>query len=400
MNRNRFQHLSLILCMTLLSISCSSESPEIDPPPVKDNLRLAGGQLELMLKRLEESKLNPRSLNEHGELILVKPGDWTSGFFPGNLWFMYEYSGEGKWLEAARHFTANLYEEQFNGTTHDMGFKMLRSYGNGYRLTSDESYRKILITAARTLMERFNTKTGCIRSWDHHDHLWQYPVIIDNLMNLEHLFFAARETGDPVFYHAAVSHAEKTIETHFRSDYSTYHVVDYDTITGKVLKKNTHQGYDDGSVWARGQAWALYGFVMIYRETGIEKFLQQAEKIAEFILNHENLPDDMIPYWDFDHPDIPDTYRDASAASITCSALYELSTLSKNKDNNYFETADRILNTLSSPAYLASPGKNGGFILKHGVGNLPSNTEIDVPLIYSDYYFIEACLRRLRITGK
>ncbi len=361
------------------------------------NLAFAQKQLALALQHLGDSGRNPRTINEDGTLQLVQSNDWTSGFFPGCLWFTYEYTGEEKWKIAAQKFTRNVEQEKLNGTTHDMGFKMFCSFGNGYRLTGDQEYKEILLQSAKMLITRFNPTVGCIRSWDHHAHLWQYPVIIDNMMNLELLFWATKESGDSTFYNVALKHAETTMKNHFRPDYSTWHVLNYDTATGQVLDRHTHQGYAHESTWVRGQAWALYGFTMVYRETRDRRFLNQAIQIANFILNHKNLPEDMVPYWDFDVPNIDKEPRDASAAAIICSTLYELSTHLGREGAKYKSAADKILQSLSSEKYLAKPGENANFLLMHAVGNKPANSEIDVPIIYADYYFLEANLRKLKI---
>ena len=362
----------------------------------KESLDVAARQLMLSIEKPGDTDRNPRSA-ENGVIKQVRSADWTSGFYPGCLWYLYEYTGDTSFLDAAIRFTANLGKEQFNNGTHDLGFMMYCSFGNGYRLTENEEFRDVLIQSARTLATRFNPTAGCIRSWDHHRDKWQYPVIIDNMMNLELLFRAAGETGDSSLYNIAVSHAETTLRNHFREDYSSWHVVDYDTLTGEVLHKHTHQGYSDESAWARGQAWGLYGFTMAYRETGEQKFLDLATGIADFILNHENMPGDMVPYWDFNAPGIPDEPRDASAAAIICSALYELSGHLGEAGVEYMLAADRILTSLSSGKYRAETGANNNFILMHSVGSKPGGSEVDVPLIYADYYFIEACLRRLSI---
>jgi len=274
--------------------------------------------------------VSPKSLTSKGKLNLAPAKDWTSGFFPGELWMLYEYTGDKRWEVLARQFTANIENEKFNGITHDMGFKIYCTFGAGYRLTHDPAYREVILQGAKTLSTRFNPVVGSIRSWDHSRDKWGYPVIIDNMMNLELLFEATKMTGDSSFYKIAVSHANTTLKNHYRSDFSSYHVVDYDTITGKVLKKNTHQGYNHESAWSRGQAWGLYGFTMCYRETKDPRYLQHAENIAAFILHHPNLPKDLVPYWDFDAPNIPNEPRDASAAAIIASALFELSTYSRS----------------------------------------------------------------------
>jgi unsaturated chondroitin disaccharide hydrolase len=363
---------------------------------VKDNLSFAEKQEALMLEKIDNSALNPRSMNKDGSLKLVQSSDWTSGFFPGCLWYLYDYTKDDKWKKSAELFTNNVEKEQYNGGTHDMGFKMYCSYGNGFRLTGNKKYKKILLQSAKTLITRFNSKVGCIRSWDHSKDSWEYPVIIDNMMNLELLFWATQISGDSTFYKIAVAHANTTMKNHFRNDYSSWHVVNYDTLTGKVLSKETHQGYADSSCWSRGEAWALYGFTMCYRETKDSRYLEQAEHIANYILTNKNLPKDMVPYWDYNAPNIPNEDRDASAGAIMCSAFYELSSYDDNDREKYLSAADKILNSLSSENYLARIGKNEDFILMHSVGSKPGNSEVDVPLIYADYYFLEANLRKLK----
>lgn len=353
-------------------------------------------QTDLMLK--EVPKVNtggkelyfPRTL-ERGELKLVASRDWTSGFFPGVLWFLYEFSGKEEWRTEAEKFTALVEREKDNGTTHDMGFKVFCSVGTGYRLTNNPHYREVIIRAAQTLATRFNPNTGCIRSWDHSRDKWAYPVIIDNMMNLELLFAATQLTGDSSFYRIAVSHANTTMKNHFRPDYSSYHVVEYDTITGAVVKKNTHQGYSHESAWARGQAWALYGYTMCYRFTRDPKYLEQAEHIAAYLLIHPHMPKDLVPFYDFDAPGIPEEPRDASAAAVIASGLIELGSYSKNK-KLYRASAKKML--ISLTRYYRSPiGENKGFILLHSTGSKPANSEVDVPLNYADYYYLEALLR-------
>ncbi|MCG6915606.1 glycoside hydrolase family 88 protein [bacterium BMS3Abin03] len=378
--------------IVLLFISCSKENI------VDRNLNIAEDHYSKMVTAIGKTDKNPRTIDKNGNLIMVNSGDWTSGFFPGCLWKIYEYTKQDKWKSEAQFYTRNIEKEKFNNTTHDLGFMLYCSFGNGYRLTGNSHYKDILIQSAKTLITRFNPKVGCIKSWESNDR-WDYPVIIDNMMNLELLFWATKETGDSTFYNIAVTHANTTIKNHFRKDYSTWHVLSYDTATGQVLKRNTAQGYEDESCWARGESWALYGFTMCYRETKDGRYLKQAKGIAKYILTSKNLPEDMIPYWDYNASNIPNEVRDASAAAIMASALYELSTFVNNPELNYKESADRILKSLSSPKYLNETG-NSNFILMHATGSKPADSEVDVPLIYADYYFIEANLRKLNIETK
>ncbi|MEZ0540069.1 glycoside hydrolase family 88 protein [Fibrella arboris] len=339
--------------------------------------------------------VSPRTLTAEGALQAVPARDWTSGFFPGELWYLYEYTGKQEWADQARRFTARLEGEKTNAGTHDMGFKLYSSYGNGYRLTRDPAYRAVIIDAARTLSKRFKPTAGIIRSWDHHKEVWDCPVIIDNMMNLELLFAATRLTGDSTFYHLADTHARTTMKHHFRADNSSYHVVDYDTLTGKVLKKNTHQGFSDESAWARGQAWGLYGYTVCYRETKDARYLKQAEAIARFMLNHPHMPADLVPYYDFDAPGIPNEPRDVSAAAVMASALFELSTYVPG--SSYRAKAEQVIGSLAKN-YASPTGKNHGFLLLHSTG--AKTFERDVPLIYADYYYLEALLRAKKIGEK
>ena len=357
-------------------------------------------QTNVMLQEIPKAKsanadlVSPRTLNK-GELKLVASRDWTSGFFPGELWFLYEYTGNKEWKQQAESFTANIEREKTNGGTHDMGFKVYCSFGAGFRLTNDQHYKEVIIQSAKTLSTRFRATTGTISSWDHSGDKWAYPVIIDNMMNLELLFAVTQLTGDSSFYKIAVTHANTTMKNHYRPDNSSYHVVGYDSLTGNVIKKSTHQGYADESAWSRGQSWGLYGYTMCYRFTKDKKYLEHAEKIAAFILNHPNMPKDLVPYWDFNAPNIPNEERDASAAAILASGLYELSTYSIN-GKLYKEKADKIIESLTNN-YRSAIGENKGFILLHSTGSRPSNSEVDVPINYADYYYLEALLRSKKL---
>lgn len=339
----------------------------------------------------------PRTIDKKGNLVLVDSRWWTSGFFAGSLWYLYEITKDPEFRELARNMSNRVEREKFTTSNHDVGFMINCSFGNGLRLTNQESYNEVIITAAKSLCTRFNPKVGLIKSWDRFI-LYKYPVIIDNMMNLELLMRAFKHTGDSTFYHIAVTHADNTIKNHYRSDHSSYHVVCFDSVTGKPKAKKTAQGASDESAWARGQAWGLYGFTMMYRETKIDRYLQQAKLIADFLINHPNMPGDKIPYWDFNAPDIPRAKRDASAGAIMASALMELQQyVDIETGKKYLTIAETQIRTLSSPVYRAGLGQNGNFILMHSVGSLPGNSEIDVPLTYADYYFIEALVRWRRI---
>lgn len=386
----------------VMVISCGSNKQDL----VDKDFHLIENQLSLAVRIADSNMMEgnnalviPRSISPDGKLILVGSDDWCSGFFAGTLWYMYEYTNDSKWEKAARKYTDILEPERKNKGTHDLGFMMYCSYGNGLRLSHDTAYKSILIQTAENLKSRYSPKLKVIRSWDFGEDVWQYPVIIDNMMNLELLFWAAKETKDTSFYNVAVNHAKTTMKHHFRDDYSTYHVVDYDTVTGGVRQKMTHQGYSDSSSWARGQAWALYGYVMCYKETKERAFLDQATHIANFLFKHPNMPSDYVPYWDFDSPKIPDEHRDASAAAIIASAMYDLYVVDGANNQAYKDYADKIMNSLSTN-YMAPKDGLYGFILGHSTGSMPHNSEVDVPLSYADYYFMEALLRKRKIEDK
>ena len=345
---------------------------------------------------LGEKSAYPRSSRSTGGGWEVTPAnDWTSGFFPGLLWYLFEYTGEDSLLRAAERWTDGLESEQFNRGTHDVGFMMFCSVGNGYRLRPSDRYHAILLQSAASLAERFNPAVGCIKSWDWNEE-WSYPVIIDNMMNLELLFWASKNGGGERLRTMAISHAVKTMENHLRPDGSAWHVVNYNPVTGEVSSRFTHQGAADSSAWARGQAWGIYGFTMTYRETGDPRFLAAAGRLADYYVAH--LPSDGVPYWDFQAPGIPNTERDASAAAIACSALLELSELVQDSSlrETYASAAEHMLASLSAPPYLAEGTKSMG-ILNHAVGHRTANREVDVSLIYGDYYFVEALLRYKRV---
>lgn len=348
-------------------------------------------------KKMAESLIDqndklPRTIGKRNVFTTSNAGAWTSGFFPGVLWYLYEASGDDSLKQYAENYTKRVEKEQFTTNNHDVGFILYCSFGNGWRLTGNDDYKKVLLQGAQSLSTRFNPTVGCIKSWNRKP--WQYPVIIDNMMNLELLLWASQNSEQTKFGEMARSHADVTMKHHFRPDYSCYHVVSYDTITGQSEAKCTYQGYADDSDWSRGQAWALYGYTMMYRETKQKKYLDQAIHVARFIMAHPQLPEDKIPYWDFDDPDIPATPRDASAGAVIASALIELSRYTKGRfSKECLAVAETQLKTLTSPEYLAEPGTNCNFILKHSVGNKPKNREVDVPLTYADYYYVEALLR-------
>lgn len=391
--------LFILLILTGIIHSCSNGKSKELPMHrlIEESLELASVQSMQMAEALIDSTTQlPFTNDDNGNLVTCKSYEWVSGFFPGTLWYLYENDWNDNLKNMAINYTFRVEDQKYSTTTHDLGFMIYCSFGNAYRLTGNPYYKEIIKTTCNSLITRFNENTGCIRSWDFGD--WQYPVIIDNLMNLEMLEWASKSFNNPTFSDIANSHAQTTMKNHFREDNSSYHVVSYDTITGQVEEKTTAQGYSNSSAWARGQGWGLYGYTMMYRETGVKSYLKQAEKIAEYIINHPNLPEDKIPYWDFDAPDIPNALRDASAGAVISSALIELSGfVSEKKKNEYLKVAEKQIRTLSSPEYRTKLGECNNYLLKHSVGHLTRGDEVDKPLNYADYYYVEALLRMKKL---
>lgn len=382
----------LLLACWLTNVEAQTKlSPKKMRSLVDESLRFSATQYKHMMKSVPDS-LFPRSTNKDGSLMTAKFNWWTAGFYPGSCWYLYEYTKDDAFKQEALKRQEYLLPDQYRTNTHDLGFLMYCSFGNGLRLEGTPGYKDILMTSSRSLITRFKPTIGAIRSWDHTG--WKCPVIIDNMMNLEMLCWATKNSGDSTFYKIAVAHANTTMKNHYRADYSSYHVVDYDTITGNVVAKKTHQGYSDASAWSRGQAWGLYGYTMMYRETKDKQYLDQARHIADFMLDHPRMPKDLVPYYDYDAPEIPNAIRDASAAAVMSSALLELSKYTnKAESKRYWNAGADALISLAGPAYRAKEGANNNFILMHSTGSMPGKSELDVPLSYADYYFLEALLR-------
>lgn len=389
------------IILLLFFFSCNSADQKL-MQAIKTGLEVSETQSIRMAEALlSKPDSLPRTFNSEGQLILSDSHWWCSGFFPGVLWYLYQENGDSIFRKYAEHYTSRVEKEKFTTDNHDVGFILSCSFGNGLRLTGNKEYEEVLLTGAKSLSTRFNKHIGLIRSWDNKKNIWQYPVIIDNMMNLELIMWASKQKSDTMLRKIAVSHADLTMKNHFRPNGSSYHVVSYDTLTASPHIKQTWQGFGDESSWARGQAWGLYGYTMMYRETGLQRYLNQAIKIADYILRHPNMPEDKIPYWDFDDIKIPDAPRDASAASIMASALIELSNfVGEELAKKYLGTAKTQIIRLSSTDYLAKPGTNGNFILKHGVGFLLRNQEVDAPLTYADYYYVEALTRMKKKLSK
>lgn len=377
----------------MLSMACKTNVATQNHPNSKEVNALLQNRYQKLLVYPIDSTGFPRSMSvKTGVIKKVPSKDWTSGFFVGNLWQIYQLNGDSRFKERAAVWNAFMEKEKFNGTTHDMGFKVFCSFGKGLEVEDNAKYKAIVVKSAETLITRFNKKVGSIRSWDFNKDIWEFPVIIDNMLNLELLFEASKISGDAKYKNIAVQHANTTLKNHFRKDASCYHVVVYDTISGAAKNKVTHQGFNDDSSWARGQSWAVYGFTMCYRYTKDLAYLKQAEATAKYFMNHKNMPADGIPYWDFNDTSIPNAPRDASAAAVMASALVELYEYTKNEA--YLNYSNKVIHSLSSDKYLLNDAVNGPFILDHSTGNWPKKDEMDEPIIYADYYFLEAIIRK------
>lgn len=413
----------VLLALSVLTLA-SCQQPKEDYSWIKKGLDVASAQLQLTAAEIDTTQMLPRSIRtgydmdflcrqlerdsltfkdslrakagaeQLGKRRLCSVYDWTSGFYPGSLWYAYELVGNDSLKAWAIQYTNLLNPVRHYTGTHDLGFMVNCSYGNAERLAPNDTINAVMKETADNLCARFNDSITAIRSWDFGT--WNFPVIIDNMMNLDLLFNVSKATGNDAYKNLAVKHAITTMHNHFRPDYTCWHVVSYNN-DGSVEKKQTFQGKNDDSSWARGQAWAVYGYTACYRETKDTTFLNFAVNIADMIMKRVKT-EDAIPYWDYDAPVTNETPRDASAASVTASALVELSTMVPD-GKKYLDYAEKILKSLSSDAYLAKVGENQGFILMHSTGSLPNGSEIDTPLNYADYYYLEALKRFMDLKG-
>jgi len=386
---NKTRALMCILLFFLL-ISCEKKTDF----NINSNLNYCVEQVTKTIEIIPDYRHMPNNINSgESEWDFTRPGSWTSGFWPGILWYIYEYTGDEKWRIEADSFTNSIIPTATGkARSHDVGFLAYCSVGNGYRITNSKVYKNALLHAADSVSVLYNPKVGTFLSWPNMVQRmdWPHNTIIDNMMNMELLFWASKNGGRRHLYDIAYKHTETTMNNHFRPDGSCYHVVVYDDLTGEFIKGVTHQGYADYTMWARGQAWAIYGFTMAYRETKDIRFLRTAQTAADIYL--KRLPEDMVPYWDFDAPNIPDEPKDASAAAIVASALLEMSVLTEGKESNrYRSAAEKMIISLSSADY-QSRDINSSFLL-HSTGHLPNGHEIDASIIYADYYYIEALIR-------
>lgn len=386
--------------MFAITINANAQTtlkPKADMVKLIDkNLKDATAQYKVLMKNVPADSL-PETF-EKGRSKSISPKNWVSGFYPGTLFLLYQGTKD-KTMYQAGLAKLPIMEPMKTIDSHDIGFMMFDSFGIANQIKPSEEYKQVLLTSAQSLIKRFNPTVGSIMSWN--SKAGEFRVIIDNMMNLELLMWATKVSGDSSYAKIAITHANTTLKNHFRPDYSSYHLVNYNPATGGINKKQTVQGYADDSAWARGQGWGLYGYTMMYRETKDKRYLDQAKHIAEFILNHPNLPADKVPYWDFNAPGQPDAYRDSSAGSLIASALLELAGyVDANSSKKYMDNAEIIIRTLSTDRFKAALGENGGFLLKHGVGHLPRPALVDVPLTYGDYYFVEAMLRYKKLGKK
>ena len=381
----------LLLTISFTAFSQQTERNQLMSRLIKENFQLADTQYRYMKTMVPADKM-PQSF-ANGQLISKELTWWCTGFYPGSLLYIYEQTGNPEIRKEAERALKVIEPNQTYTGNHDLGFMMYCSFGNAYRLFKDERYKQIIFRSAQSLATRYRPGMKSIQSWNKNVY-FNCPVIIDNMMNLEMMNWVSDQGGNPEYKKIAITHTETTMKNHYRPDYSSWHVIDYDSSTGVVLKKRTHQGAANTSAWSRGQAWGFYGFVTMYRATKDKRYLDFAKKTANFMLNHPDMPEDLVPYWDFDAPQQPLAKRDASAAAITASGLMELGLYTTGVEKEkYLQAATKMLSSLSSDTYRAKPGENGGFLIKHCVGALPLNSEIDVPLIYADYYFLEALKR-------
>lgn len=368
-----------------------------------DALQIAASEYKLLVASLPDSTSFPRRTKSATDETLVKvnAGDWTSGFFPGALWYLYQFTGDEFFLRNALKWTGHIKTQTKNtGIGHDLGFIFNCSFGNAYRIYGHPDYPAVMLEAGKTLSDRFSTIVGCTKSWNsgswpsysNNVGSWKFPVIIDNMMNLELLLKMTQFNNDSLYHRQALQHASTTTVAHIRPDSSTYHVVDFDPLTGNILARGTRQGFSDASCWSRGQAWGIYGFSMMYKYSKDTAHLNTSKRLLGYYL--KNKPADHIPFWDYQAPDLPNTYRDASAASITCAALIDL--YNSTSDTAYLVYAEQIIDELTKPFYLNTNSTNAHLLLRHSTGGT-NGYEADVAQTYSDYYFIEALVKYLQL---
>lgn len=363
--------------------------------PVQPAIDYCAKQATRTLEVVSSPDMIPNSVDAGSSTWkFTRPGGWTCGFWPGELWYLYEGTGDTLFRDNALKVTDAIVPVAYRTPhSHDVGFMVMPSIGSAYRFTGEKKYLDALVSAADSLVTLYNPKVGSILSWPNMAKKmgWRHNTIIDNMLNLELLFWVAQNCDRPDLYEIAFRHAETTMKYQFRDDWSTYHVTVFDPDTGEFIAGHTHQGWKDETMWARGQAWAVYGFTMAYRFTRDERFLETAVHAVDAYLSR--LPEDGIPYWDFDAGEqLESQPKDCSAAAIVASALLELqSYLPENQAKRYLKEARRTIKTLSAAPYRA--GDQCSAFLLHATGHLPNGYEIDASISYADYYYIEALIR-------
>ncbi len=390
----RFTKIALLL-LVVLQVACGTASTEVTLNP-DAQLQMSAEKVKATAMKMSQYNQYPRYI-DHGERewTLVPVTDWTSGFYPGVLWLAYEYSQDPILKAKAKMFTNPISKIAFSpARDHDIGFMVYPSFVNGYRLTGNPDFKRAALSAADTLATLFRPKVGAIHSWPFKTE-YEHNTIVDNMMNLELLFWAAKNGGDKdKLENIAIRHAETTQKYIVRPDSAVYHLGSF-TYEGEFLRGVAHQGYADESMWARGQAWGIYGFAICYREVGRKDFLATSMKLADHFMNR--LPEDGVPYWDFDAPNIPDAAKDASASAAAASGMLELYQLIEDKElaEKYYDSAVKLLAAISTPEYVS--GDRNDAILTHSTGHHPKGWEIDVPIVYGDYYYLDALLKLKRI---
>lgn len=394
--------LFLLAAMICSSAAQPAADPSIDIDKV---MRVASRKFARFDAAHPDHKVYPTDA-KGADWTPVDPSDWVSGFYPGALWYLYEYAAAEKWPDAptwrkrAESWTAGLEKQQFNDKHHDTGFMIFDSYGNGHRITRNPAYPPVIVQTAKTLASRYRKETGMIRSWGKKDDMKDFTVIIDNMMNLELLVWASANGGGEELRNIAISHADRTRDLFFRPDGSTYHVVQLDPADGKVRRKRTQQGMADESVWSRGQTWAIYGFAYMHEATGDPKYLECALKASDYYLAH--LPDDRIPPSDFHSGLSGLEFKDSSAATIAAAAFLRIHQLVKSPElkDRYLGAAAATLKSLTAPPYF-SEGDDKASLILYSARNYhkdPNHKVTNTSLIWSDYYLLQALLRYQRIT--
>ncbi|MCF0185170.1 MAG: glycoside hydrolase family 88 protein [Bacteroidaceae bacterium] len=407
MNTRILRYNVIVLTVMLLNTMACKSANEITSFDVDSLLNDCHHKVSDALASFADSIGNydcsqaPRSIAPGDAMWSKRPvvaEEWCSGFWPGILWMDYMISGDENVAKAAEAYTNAIGKIVKSPVyDHDLGFLVMCSYGKGLLMNNNEEYKQIMLNAADSLSTLYNPNVGTICSWPRNKQMFGgHNTIMDNMINLELLFWAAKNGGGNNLYEIAINHADQTMKNGFRDDGTSCHVAVYNENSGKLIRTCTHQGYSDDSMWARGQAWAIYGYTMVYRETHDKKYLDFVQKVADAYLTH--LPYDCVPYWDFNDPSIPKCSRDASAAAIVASALFELEGyVAPEIGDRYDHEAREMMRSLSSDAYWSS---NTQAFLNHSTGNFPAGSEIDYSIVYADYYYLEALLRMRDIERK